>query len=132
MTTHTIFFCSTGAEFHARVDSIHAPTGADPAQRNIGATIGGLVFLVAGIVPAFYFGSFGAISLMSHLVGGPVDAGIVVRMVTVVGIMLGMVCIASVSIVVGAIGGTALGYVTDAVTQAFKPSQETAAVTAKN
>ena len=99
--------------------------------RNIGAVLGGIVFLAFGIVPAFYFGSFGAISLMSHLAGGPVDPGIIVRMVTVVGIMLGMVCIASVSIVVGAIGGTALGYVTDLVSSALKPAADMAPATAK-
>lgn len=100
--------------------------------RNIGATIGGIMFLAFGIVPGFYFGSFGAISLMSHLAGGPVDPGIMVRMVTVVGILLGMVCLASVSIVVGAILGTALGYVTEAVSSALKPSSDTAEAAAKN
>jgi len=98
--------------------------------RNIGATIGGIVFLAVGIVPAFYFGSFGAVSLMAHLLG-PVEPGIIVRMVTVVGIMLGMVCTASVSVVVGAVGGTALAYVTDAVSSALKPSAEVAAAAAK-
>ena len=98
--------------------------------RNIGATIGGIVFLAFGIVPAFYFGSFGAVSLMAHLLG-PLEPGIIVRMVTVVGILLGMVCIASVSIVIGAIGGTALGYVTDVVTAAVKPPAEVAAAHAK-
>ncbi len=91
--------------------------------RNIGATLGGIVFLAFGIVPAFYFGSFGTVSLLSHLMGGPVDAGIIVRMLTVVGIILGMVCTASVSIIVGAVLGTGLAYVTDAVASALKPAK---------
>ena len=40
----------------------------------IGATIGGLVFLVAGIVPGFYFGSFGTLIAIDEieLGGSPV------------------------------------------------------------
>jgi len=100
--------------------------------RNIGATLGGILFLAFGIVPGFYFGSFGAVSLMSHLAGGPVDPGIIVRMVTVVGTLLGLICTASVSIVVGAIVGTALGYVTDAVSTAVTPAEKSADAAAKN
>lgn len=92
--------------------------------RNIGAVIGAIVFLVFGVAPAFYFGSFGTIALLSHLAGGPVEPGILVRMMTAVGIMLGIVCIASVSIIVGAIGGTALAFLTDAISSAFKGEVE--------
>ena len=100
--------------------------------RNIGATLGGIVFLAFGVVPAFYFGSFGTISLLSHLMGGPVEAGIIVRMATVVGILLGMVCIASVSVIVGAIFGTGLAYVTDAVGAALKGRTDKADAYAAN
>ena len=37
----------------------------------IGAGIGVLAFLVFGIVPGFYFGSYGTLVLLSHLAGGP-------------------------------------------------------------
>ncbi len=36
----------------------------------IGATVGGLVFLVFGIMPGFYFGSFGTLILLQKLMGG--------------------------------------------------------------
>jgi len=95
--------------------------------RNIGAMIGGIAFLVFGTVPAFYFGSFGMLTLITHLVG-PVDPGILVRMLLVVGIVMGLVCTAFVSIVVGSVLGTALAGVTEAVGSALKPySREVAA-----
>ena len=92
--------------------------------RNIGAALGAIVFLVFGLGPAFYFGSFGTIALLSHLAGGPVEPGILVRMMTAVGIMLGFVCIASVSIIVGAIGGTTLAFLTDVISGAVKGDVE--------
>ena len=51
----------------------------------IGAGIGVLAFLVFGIIPGFYFGSYGTLVLLSHLAGGPVGPTTIVRMLTVVG-----------------------------------------------
>src|SRR5574340_1345224 len=65
----------------------------------IGAGLGVLAFLVFGIVPGFYFGSYGTLVLLSHLAGGPVGPTTIVRMLTVVGIMLGIFCVGAVSIV---------------------------------
>ena len=81
------------------------------AGTKIGAAIGGLVFLVFGIVPGFYFGSYGTLILLQHLMGGSVEPTLFVRAAIVVGILMGIACIAAVSIVVGGILGTALGYV---------------------
>ena len=36
----------------------------------IGATAGGLVFVVFGIMPGFYFGSYGTLILLQKLMGG--------------------------------------------------------------
>jgi len=93
--------------------------------RNIGAMVGGIIFMVFGIVPAFYFGSFGMLTLVTHLVG-PVDPGILVRMLLVVGIIMGLVCTLFVSIVVGSVLGTALAAVTDAVASLAKPESKEA------
>ncbi|HEX8949831.1 MAG TPA: hypothetical protein VF790_12750 [Dissulfurispiraceae bacterium] len=82
----------------------------------IGATLGGIAFLIFGLIPGFYFGSYGSLIVMKHLMGGPVEPTVIVRMVVAVGIMLGVVCIGSVSVVVGSIVGTALGYLVEAVT----------------
>ncbi len=79
----------------------------------IGAALGAIVFLVFGVIPGFYFGSYGTLVLLSHLAGGPVEATTIVRMITVVGILLGLFCIGAVSIVLGSVFGTALAYVVD-------------------
>ena len=97
----------------------------------IGAALGSLVFLVFGIVPGFYFGSYGTLVLLSHLAGGPVEPTTIVRMITVVGIVIGIFCIGAVSIVLGSVFGTALGYVVDAVSSLGKV-KETAEVKAHN
>jgi hypothetical protein len=81
----------------------------------IGAGIGVLAFLVFGIVPGFYFGSYGTLVLLSHLAGGPVEPTTIVRMLTVIGIMLGVFCVGAVSIVLGSVFGTAMGYVVDVI-----------------
>ena len=84
------------------------------AGMKIGATVGGLVFVVLGIVPGFYFGSYGTLILLQKLMGGTVEPTLFVRAVVVMGIAVGIACAAAVSIVVGGLLGTALGYVVSA------------------
>jgi hypothetical protein len=86
----------------------------------VGAVLGGIAFLVFGIVPGFYFGSYGILVLMNHLFGGPLQATVLVRVAVAAGALVGITCIASVSIVVGAIFGTVVGYVTEALTSAAR------------
>lgn len=90
----------------------------------IGAALGAIVFLVFGGIPGFYFGSYGTLMLLSHLAGGPVEATTIVRMITVVGILLGMFCIGAVSIVLGSVFGTALAYVVDALGSLGRETEE--------
>ncbi len=84
------------------------------AGMKIGATIGGLVFVVFGIMPGFYFGSYGTLILLQKLMGGMVEPTLFVRAAVVMGIMVGIACAAAVSIVVGGLLGTAMGYVVSA------------------
>jgi hypothetical protein len=84
------------------------------AGMKIGATIGGLVFVVAGIMPGFYFGSYGALIMLQRLMGGTVEPTLFVRAVIVMGIVVGISCAAAVSLVVGGLLGTAMGYVVSA------------------
>jgi hypothetical protein len=79
----------------------------------MGAVIGGLVFALFGIVPGFYFGSFGTLILLQKLMGA-VEPTLFVRALVVCGAMVGIVCAAAVSLVVGGLAGTALGYVVSA------------------
>jgi hypothetical protein len=81
--------------------------------RNIGAAIGAIAFLAVGLAPGFYFGSFGTITVLSHLFGEALQGTVFVRAAVVVGTMMGIFCMASVSIVVGAVFGTILGWVTE-------------------
>jgi len=80
----------------------------------IGATVGGLVFLVFGIMPGFYFGSYGTLILLQKLMGGAVEPTLFVRAAVVMGIVVGIACAAAVSIVVGGLMGTAVGFVVSA------------------
>ena len=80
----------------------------------IGATVGGLVFLVFGIMPGFYFGSFGTLILLQKLMGGAVEPTLFVRAAIVMGIMVGISCAAAVCLVVGGLLGTAMGYIVSA------------------
>ncbi len=86
------------------------------AGMKIGATVGGLAFLVFGIMPGFYFGSYGTLILLQKLMGGSVDPTLFVRAAIVMGIVVGIACAAAVSIVVGGLLGTALGYLVSAPT----------------
>ena len=80
----------------------------------IGAAIGGVVFVLAGIVPGFYFGSFGTLILLQKLMGGAVEPTLFVRAAMVMGIVIGIACAAAVSIVVGGLIGTVMGYLVSA------------------
>ncbi|UCG78487.1 MAG: hypothetical protein JSV21_01230 [Nitrospirota bacterium] len=96
--------------------------------RKIGALLGAIVFAVFGIVPGFYFGSYGTLVLLSHLAGGTVEPGIIVRMILVVGTLVGIFCIGAVSIVVGSVLGTAMAYVTDLFRMPAKAVEKEATV----
>jgi hypothetical protein len=80
----------------------------------IGATVGGLVFLAFGIMPGFYFGSYGTLILLQKLSGGAVEPTLIVRALVVMGIVVGIACAAAVSLVVGGLLGTAMGYIVSA------------------
>ncbi len=84
------------------------------AGMKIGATVGGLVFLVFGIMPGFYFGSYGTLILLQKLMGGTVEPTLFVRATIVMGVLVGIACAAAVSLVVGGLLGTAMGYIVSA------------------
>jgi hypothetical protein len=79
------------------------------AGMKIGATVGGLVFLVFGIMPGFYFGSYGTLILLQKLAGGAVEPTLIVRALIVMGIVVGISCAATVCLVVGGLLGTVAG-----------------------
>lgn len=75
----------------------------------IGAILGGMVFLFLGIVPGFYYGGYGTLMLISKIAGGPVEATLGVRVVLVLGTLLGIACVGALSIVLGSVAGTLAG-----------------------
>jgi hypothetical protein len=77
----------------------------------IGATVGGLSFVVFGNIPGFYFGSYGTLILLQKLMGGTVEPTLLVPAAIVLGIVVGIACAAAVSLAVGGLIGTAIGYV---------------------
>jgi len=85
------------------------------AGTKIGAAIGVIAFLVFGILPGIYFGSYGTLVILNHLAGGPVEASTIVRMITIIGTLVGVFCTGTVSIVLGSVFGTALGYAVDVI-----------------
>jgi hypothetical protein len=87
----------------------------------IGAALGGLAFVVFGIIPGYHFGSYGTLLMLKHLLGEAVEPTIFVRLAVAVGIIFGIACMASVSIVTGSIVGTMFGY----VARAFSGAAET-------
>ena len=97
----------------------------------IGAVGGAIGFLAFGIIPGFYFGSYGTLVLMSHLFGGPLQATALLRVVTAAGIILGITCVGFTSIVVGSVLGTVVGYALTAIKKSVEdkaPAQEAAPV----
>jgi hypothetical protein len=81
----------------------------------IGAVLGGIVFLFFGIVPGFHYGGFAAVMLLSKLTGGAVEFTLLARAIVVFGVLLGILCIGTLSIVLGSVIGTLSGYVVAAL-----------------
>jgi len=100
----------------------------------VGAALGAVAFLVCGIIPGLYFGSYGTLILLDHLFGGPLQATAQVQVATALGILIGIVALGSVTVTVGSILGTVVGYATEAFTassreelRSEKPPTETKA-----
>ncbi len=81
----------------------------------VGAVLGGLVFLLFGIVPGFHFGGAGTVMLLSKLSGGPLEFTLMVRAIVVLGILLGILCLGTLSIVLGSVFGTLSGVIINAL-----------------
>jgi hypothetical protein len=79
----------------------------------IGTLVGGLVFAIFGIVPGFYFGSYGTLIILQKLMG-VVEPTLFVRAAVVCGIVIGIASAAVVSLVIGGLIGTALGFIVSA------------------
>ncbi len=97
----------------------------------IGATLGGIAFLIFGILPGFYFGGYGTLLLLTKLMGDAVAPTLLVRAILVAGITIGIFSIAALSLVAGAILGTAAGYVVNTVSELVAPKVKEAEESAR-
>ncbi len=84
------------------------------AGMKIGAVVGGILWVVFGIMAGFYFGSYGTLIILQKLMGGTVSPSLFVRAVIVAGSVVGIATTATVSIVTGGVIGTALGFLVSA------------------
>ncbi|MEJ2183209.1 MAG: hypothetical protein P8Y66_06775 [Nitrospirota bacterium] len=94
------------------------------AGRRVGAVVGGIIFVLLGIVPGLYFGSYATVVLLSHLTGGPIETGILTRALIASGIILGLFCTAALSIVAGSLAGMVLALAGDALTSTLWPRRK--------
>jgi hypothetical protein len=85
------------------------------AGTRIGAVAGIILFVVFGLVPGAYLGSYAALAVLAGVTGGPVEPTLIMRVLIVVGALLGVGVSAVVGIVGGALAGTGLGYAADAL-----------------
>jgi uncharacterized membrane protein AbrB (regulator of aidB expression) len=93
----------------------------------IGAVVGGILFLVFGVMAGFYFGSYGTLIILQKLMGGTVEPTLFVRAAVVVGIGVGIAATATVSIVTGGLVGTLLGALVSAPKKLIEKKAESKA-----
>ena len=76
----------------------------------VGATIGTIMFFIFGLMPGIYFGGYGALSILSKLTGGAVDPTLFARVSVIMGMLIGVFSMATVSLVIGSLIGALVGY----------------------
>ena len=90
----------------------------------LGAGIGLVLFLAIALLPSVLYGGYAGLLLAGGIVGTPVQPTLLVRALVVFGMGLGVVGIASLFAVMGAVAGVAVGALTGAASR--KPvAQET-------
>lgn len=83
----------------------------------VGAVFGVLLFLVCGMTYAFYLCSFGAVTFLSALSGGPVQPTPLVMIVIAAGLLLGITFLAALCGVGGALFAALVGYASESMSR---------------
>jgi predicted nucleotidyltransferase len=81
--------------------------------RNMGALYAAVLSFTLGIIPAFYFGGYGALILLSKFSPPPVEPVFTVRFLITLGALIGLVIISIIVIGTGALAGTVLAYISN-------------------
>lgn len=76
--------------------------------RKRGAVIGVILFLMAGLGPGIWLGSYAALMLLAHLTGGTAVPGGLTNAAIAAGVLTGAVCAGAISITGGSLAGAAL------------------------
>ena len=74
----------------------------------IGAAVGLALFLAIALLPALLYGGYAGVLLAGGIVGTPVKATLLVRALIVFGMVLGVVSVAGLFAVGGAVAGAAV------------------------
>jgi hypothetical protein len=77
----------------------------------IGALVGSIMFLFFGLLPGFYFGGYGTVTLIHKLIGGAIEPTIFQKVLIVCGMLIGVFTMFNVFIVISAILGALIGYI---------------------
>jgi len=97
------------------------------AGSKIGALGGLILFAILGLVPMVYIGSFGSVAALAWMTGGPIAPTLVMRALIVIGTVGAVLFAATLSTMAGAVLGTVLGYVAEAMTAKDKSPEAEAA-----
>jgi hypothetical protein len=79
----------------------------------IGAGIGLVLFLAIALLPSILYGGYAGVMLASGIFGTPIVPTFLVKALIIFGMTLGVVGIASLFAVTGAVVGAAIGTLTD-------------------
>ncbi len=74
----------------------------------VGAAIGLAAFLALGLLPALLYGGYAGVLLASGLLGAPVHATLLVRVLVVAGMVLGALSVGALFTIGGAAAGAAV------------------------
>jgi len=77
----------------------------------IGALLGAAFFAAFGVLGGIHFGGYGAVALLSKMGTHPLDGSLIDRMVVLFGMMVGVFCAFTSSIVIGSLLGGLFGKV---------------------
>lgn len=87
----------------------------------VGAILGGLAFLVFGIIPGFEYSGLMVLALLSKITGDPLEMTLGIRMIVMLGVLVGSLCLATLAIVAGSVAGTGSAYVVNAISPVGTP-----------
>lgn len=75
----------------------------------VGGIIGLIIFLAVGLLPAIVYGGFAGVALAGAIYSTPLQAGLIVKGIILLGMVAGLLSTASIFTVLGAVFGAGVG-----------------------